>query len=159
MESKDNNNRSEDASGGVGETSGSAVKNECCDKQKADESENVVNKGKNDEKQKEEPIKNGNIPCDAGNTLRRDNENVENKAYDEKKIATVSSQNTERKDEAKNENVNKNEKPEKKLEKNEEVNVQKPKRTKSRRSLNKINSVNNIDVSVNGNASIQRTDR
>lgn len=145
MESKDNNNRSEDASKGIGETGDSAVKNECCDKKKADDSEHVVEKEKNDEKKKEEPVKNGNVPVDAGNAVEKDNKNVDIVTCDKKKNAANNSPN--------------NEKQEKIVDKSVEVIVQKPKRTKSRRSLNKMYSTNNIDVAINDNASIQRTDR
>lgn len=154
MESKDNNNRSEDASKGVGEIGDSAVQKES-DKQKADNNENVEKKGENDEKNKEKPIKNGNIPVDAGNAVRKDNENVDIVTCDEKKTGP----NTETKDKSKNDNFKKNEKQEKKNDNSEEVIVQKPKRTKSRRSLNKMYSVNNIDVAFNDNASMQRSDR
>lgn len=44
-------------------------------------------------------------------------------------------------------------------EKNGVVAVQKPKRTKSRKSLNKIPTTNNINVDMNGNATIVRSDR
>lgn len=155
MESKDNNNRSEDASKGVGETSDSAVKNECCDKQKADDAKNGVNKEKNVDKDKVETVKNGKIPVNERSAVQVDKGNVESKICDEKKDIT-NSLTEERKGESKHGNDKGKEQHEKNVDKNE-VAIQKPKRTKSRKSLNKTYSINNIDV--NGNASIQRTDR
>lgn len=180
MERYDNNNRSQDASkGDVCEISDGVVTNEpSSDKQKAGDTKN--------EESKENIVKNGQIPVDNGKVVEKI-ENVkkgngENKTDIPKTPVTEKTPSSDREEiksdvktgtaksdavmetpDAKvvNEDTKSSDRKsnETSADKSNVVVIQKPKRTKSRKSLNRMYSVNNIDVDINGNATIQRTDR
>lgn len=130
MESKKTVERCEDVA--AGGTSDGAVKN--CDIEK---SENGLNNNEVVDKINEEKMEiEKNVPKEnvASETPSKEVENTEKevKSNDENLTSPT---------------------------KNGVVVIQKPKRTKSRRSLNKIPTMNNINFDVNGNATIYRTDR
>lgn len=146
MESHDNEVKREDACKGGGEKSSGPLE---IDK-KIENKENVISAVKNDE-----------VGASNGKTQMQETEKI-NKSTEENKEV-------EEEENEPNKNKNKtvggsklrkqNSTVAKDVEKPEIIIVQKPKRTKSRKSLNKMPSINGIDVDINGNTSLQRTDR
>lgn len=170
MERYDNNNRSQDASkGDVCEISdGVVTKESSSDKQKSGDTKN--------EESKEKIMKNGQVPVDNEKVAEKPESvkigNDENKTDIPKTPVTEKTPSSDRevKSDVKNGTagspavmktpetkvVNKETKS---FDQSNAVVIQKPKRTKSRKSLNRMYSINNIDLDINGNATIQRTDR
>lgn len=148
MESKENDHNSKDESKSVGsETSGGAVINENSAKEIVQETEEVKN-GVN-KIPIEDDKKNGSaFNKNATGEKKSDEINKEI-------IKTKNGQNSEEIRNAKLDDLKSNEVKEK----NEVVVIQRPKRTKSRKSLKKMPSINSIDIDINGNPGIYRTDR
>lgn len=131
MESKENVVKGEDVA--VGETRDGAVKNNC-DNEKCDNELNN-NKSKNLNETVVEESNEGKMDTekDFPKENSTDPPKAETKEVDGKPIEGS--------------------------DRNGIIVVQKPKRTKSRRSLNKMPTMNNINVDVNGNATLYRSDR
>lgn len=161
MENKGNNNISEGSSKVSSEIGDGVVKNENCDK-KVDEKTDADTKNEGNEAVKTEVKGTKNGPAlDKGAKVEEvlskclekkieieKNNIIENQASNTVKNAKTQFGN------GKSIEVNENSNDMKEI-----VFIQKPKRTKSRKSLKKMPSINNIDVDVNGNRSIHRTDR
>lgn len=180
MERNDNYNRSENASkGDVSEMSGGSVTTESSSvEQKADDTKNEENEDKIAKTgQVTVGIDNVMVRTDnakignGGNTIDLPKTPVTEKAYSSEreelkcvvKNGTTKSLDGDKTPE--NQIVNEDNKSsdrntnETNADKRNVVVIQKPKRTKSRKSLNRMYSVNNVDLDIKGNATIQRTDR
>lgn len=159
MESKGNNNICDDASKGDREESEGAVKTKNCDNELNKKTNGDVENGVNIEKHAvriEETLrKTGNGSIENTNDEEK-TKNFKAMTETEKNCTKISSK-LEEKIENKARNNKFNEVNAKNSNKTEIVVIQKPKRTKSRKSLKKMPSINSIDV--DRNPSINRTDR